>query len=146
MAMATYDAANLDEWVKKCERRLHAVAKQAAQSVLEEASEAGPSVARPSAFGTGKMPIDTGFLRQSLKVSLSGMPSGEPQGVKGKEYPAPDFSLQLSGVPAGSSFFAGWTAVYARKMERRYGFMRSAAQGWQQRVNDAVAEAKARFA
>lgn len=96
-------------WAGKCERRTLAVFRDSAQRLTTEAN-------RPQARG-GKMPVDTRFLRGSLVASLTGLPDEQSQPVE----------LVLLDTRIGDTIWIGWTANYARAMEARYAFMRSAA-------------------
>ncbi|PPU15882.1 hypothetical protein XacyCFBP2565_08385 [Xanthomonas arboricola pv. corylina] len=98
----------------------------------------------------GKMPVDTGFLRNSAVASKDGpasSESGEP-------------ALVFAALQLGEAVWAGWTAAYAMRMEhgfsgkdslgRQYeqagkGFMRAAAQNWDFIVNEVTAKVKARI-
>ena len=67
--MARYTFATLDQWTKKTERRIDAVLKDATQSVV--------AVAQQTKAKGGRMPVDTGNLRNSLQSSVAGGASGE---------------------------------------------------------------------
>ena len=60
-------SAQVDEWVRKTERRMTMVFRESAQQLFSEAQ-------RPAASG-GSMPIDTGFLRNSFVAGLNGSTS-----------------------------------------------------------------------
>lgn len=96
----------------------------------------------------GKLPVDTGFLRASQAGSRIGMPYGPGQGNKDTKYTAP-FSGPIELVTAqanlGDTVWVGWTAMYARFMEARYGFMRSEAQNWTYIVQRVTAEVNTRI-
>lgn len=117
--MATF-SAQVNDYVRKYKERMEAVFKQSAQDLIAEAQT-------PVAQG-GNMPVDTGFLRNSLVSGLNGSTS-----LTG----ADSYVLAIAGAKLGDSIFAGWTANYARYVE--YGargrpgrfFMRGAAQNWQ---------------
>lgn len=139
-------AAQVDEWVKKSQRRVDAVVMESASRVFNEASRQGPSKANPSGGEGGRMPVDTGFLRSSFQVSFSGMPTGPGRGEPGGKYPfSREYELVLQDFTPGKTIYGGWTATYSLKMEERYAFQRGAAQQWRAIVNDVVAEAKRRF-
>lgn len=140
--MATFQA-QVDAWVLKSEKRMRAVVLESAKRTFQDAQKAGTSVARPSAVGTGRMPIDTGFLRASFRTSTEGMPSGPSNGADAS-YPDPPVTIPAT-FSIGGKIWGAWSAVYAQKMEERYAFMRGAAQKWQAIVRDVVAEAKRRF-
>lgn len=108
---------------------VEAVVRQSAQDVLEDAS-------RPVAQG-GNMPVDTGFLRNSLVVGLNVEPTGpgeKPEGYSNTGAPAVE--LAIAGFDLGDTISARWTANYAKHVE--YGargragraFVRQAAQKW----------------
>lgn len=127
---------------EKVKQRNLAIFRATAQRVAEIASE-------PEASG-GRMPVDTGFLRNSMAASISGMPGSASQ-------PLP---LVLLQAELGSSVFVGWTAAYAMRMEygfygedslgREYlqpgkAFLRGAVQQWTSIVNDVTIEARKRY-
>lgn len=96
----------------------------------------------------GKMPVDTGFLRSSQGGSRIGMPYGPGKGDRNTKYTAP-FSGPIELVTAqanlGETIWIGWTAMYARFMEARYGFMRSEAQNWPYIVQRITVEVNTRI-
>ena len=67
--MVKYTFATLDQWVLKTEKRIDAVLKDATQSVV--------AVAQQTKAKGGRMPVDTGNLRNSLQSSIAGGASGE---------------------------------------------------------------------
>jgi hypothetical protein len=117
--MSTF-TAQIKAFTDKTNEKLEAVIKQSAQEVFSIAQT-------PKAQG-GRMPVDTGFLRNSLVSELNGATVG-----KGSDA----YTLAIAGADVGDVIFAGWTANYARFME--YGtsrtpgnfYMLSAAQQWQ---------------
>jgi len=117
--MTTF-TAQIKAFADKSKEKVEAVIKQSAQEVFSTAQT-------PKAAG-GRMPVDTGFLRNSLIAQLNGATVGGG---------ADAYTLAIAGSEAGDSIFAGWTANYARFME--YGtsrtpgnfYMLSAAQQWQ---------------
>lgn len=139
-------SASIDAWVSKSEARLSAVVKESAQRVIAQAQEVGPSATNPDSVGTGKMPVATGFLRASMVANIGSMPAGPTQGgTTAYQYDDGMVTMTIAGMRLGDTLFAGWSAQYAPIMEQRYGFMRSAAQGWQRIVREVTDEAKARF-
>nr|WP_249405671.1 hypothetical protein [Stenotrophomonas sp. CFBP 13718] len=119
-----------------------AIFRESAQAVMEDAST-------PEGEG-GKMPVATGFLRNSAVASTAGPPDGA----------GGDPSLVFSGVELGQSVWAGWTASYALRMEHGFygedslgrvyaqsgkGFMRSAAQNWDFIVDKVAKDVKERI-
>ncbi len=88
--------ADVEAFAKKTIDQMERVAKQSVQDVLEDAQT-------PVAQG-GDMPVDTGFLRNSLVVRIGGT-----QRSKGGD----DFILGLSTMKLGNTITAEWTAKYA---------------------------------
>lgn len=116
--------------------------RESATKLMEEAS-------MPEGQG-GKMPVDTGFLRNSAAASIEGMPDD------GALTPA----LVFATMELGQTVWAGWTAKYAMRMEhgffgedalgRKYaqagkGFARAAAQRWDFIVAEVTADVKGRM-
>lgn len=117
--MGTFQA-QIKAFADRSREKLEAVVKQSAQEVFSIAQT-------PKAQG-GRMPVDTGFLRNSLIATLNGSAVGGG---------ADAYTLAIAGAELGDTIFAGWTANYARFME--YGtskatgnfYMLNAAQQWQ---------------
>lgn len=148
--MAQSFAAQVGEWAAKSEKRVEAVFREATQALANE-------VRKPKAVG-GRMPVDTGNLRRSLLASTTSMPViREGQ----EDFPSNDGQIQLviAGAEIGETVFLGFQAAYARRLEygfsgtdslgRTYnqpgnGFVRLAAQRWQQIVADAARDVQAR--
>lgn len=133
--------AEIDEWVKKTEARMLAVFRDAGQEVF--------SIAQTTRNQGGKLPIKTGFLRNSFISSLNGSTV-----VSGPTA----YALSFDAASLGDVVFGGWTAEYARRMEfgfigtdslgRNYnqsgfGFVANAAAQWQSIVNRHAARLKA---
>jgi len=85
----------------------------------------------------GRMPIDTGILRNTAISGLNGGQVGEG---------ADAYVLSIAKMQIGETVFLAWTAEYAKyieygtsKMEPRY-FARGAAMQWQRFVDEAVRE------
>ena len=121
--MSTF-TAQVMAFTDRANEKLEAVIKQSAQEVFATAQT-------PKAQG-GRMPVDTGFLRNSLIAQLNGATVGGG---------ADAYTLAIAGAEAGDVIFGGWTANYARHQE--YGtsrmagnfYMLGAAQQWQQIVS-----------
>ena len=123
----------VEQWAAQNMLRLRAVAQTAVQDMVRD-------VQTPRAKG-GRLPVDTGFLRNSFASALNSTPRGPTKGPEG--YRATDFDMQpiaatLLQLNIGDTVTLGWTAVYARAMEYRYAFNRAAVQNWSQYVNAAA--------
>lgn len=135
-------SAQVHEIIRKNERLMTMVAQESTQRLIHATQV-------PKAKG-GKMPIDTGFLRASGRLSLSGVPSGPVRGRDRKEgeegtiYPSPD-SVQIGGFKIGMTMFWGWTAVYARRQELYNGFLSSNIRQWQKIVDGVVRDLRNRI-
>lgn len=112
---------------EKTVRRMTGILRESTQRLVHEAST-------PTAQG-GHMPVDTGFLRNSIRGSFSTLPGAGSQ--------PPEISI-LQFKP-GDTLYIGWTAKYAIYMEARYGFMRSSAQNWNHIVDQVTGEVKRRI-
>ena len=141
--MTTFKA-QIDGYVAKYKIKLEAVARTAAQTLLDEANKEGASVASPDGGRGGRMPVDTGFLRNSIAAAIGSMPSGaskadEPMGN-------PDAAaIVIAKLNLNQNLYIGWTANYAQLMNVRYGFMDAASKNWQKYVNQAAAEVNRRI-
>ena len=120
-------AAQVAEFERKTLAKLLRIIRIAAQDVFADAQ-------KPVGEG-GRMPVDTGFLRNTAQSGLNGFTIGE----------GPDaYVLSLAQMNIGDTVYIVWTAEYARHVE--YGttrmparfFMRGAAQKWQMFVNQAA--------
>lgn len=134
-------SARVDEWVRATKQRQEAVFRDSCQRVLKE-------MQRPTAKG-GNMPVDTGYLRNSLLGSTSQVPAMRDEKAATEDQvilsldveTPPPVELTLAKLKLGDTFYAGYTANYAR--DRHYmntdspgGMWRDlAVQRWQEFVN-----------
>lgn len=131
--MAKTFSAQVDDWIAKSERLSMAALQQATQAVINEANT-------PVAKG-GRMRVDTGFLRNSLKANIGSMPSGASSAGNWDDA---EVVLTLTRLQPGQVFYAGWTANYARPREHHDGFLRMATQKWQEQVDAAARQLRQR--
>jgi len=122
----------ISQWVAQTEERLNAVFRTAAQDIARE-------VQTPRAKG-GKLPVDTAFLRNSFAADINTTPSGNGE----SSYSAGPISIVIGRARIGDRVVFGWGANYAVYMEARYGFLRGAAQNWQQIVDKAAKKVQRR--
>lgn len=132
--MASEFSATISKFVRDNERVLIAVVQDATQSLIVDAQ-------LPVAKG-GRMRVDTGFLRLSGQVSLSGLPIGPSR--KGETSSAQDANLVIADVKPGDTIWFGWTAEYAIYREAKDAFLGLAVQRWQVFIDAAVAKGKAK--
>jgi len=131
--MVQYRWSTLDQWTKKTERRIDAVLKDATQTVI--------SVAQTPKSKGGRLPVDTGNLRNSLQSSVAGGAMGE-----GKE----SYIMVAAGMKGGDLATFTWTAEYAAAVNNgnrgRPGahFVEGAVDQWPAIVRASIAKAKAR--
>lgn len=139
--MAQRFSAQIDAIILKTEKRMTALVRTATQEVIDQAQT-------PVSKG-GRMRVDTGFLRASGQMSLTGMPSGpvRPDTSAASSYDYSDATVitQLGNVRLGDTIHFGWTAEYAQYRETYDGFLGAAVQNWQQIVNDAAEKIKRRI-
>ena len=131
--MTKYTFAQLDRWTKKTEKRIDAVLKDATQSVV--------AVAQQTKAKGGRMPVDTGNLRNSLQSSVAGGAMGEG---------ASSYILAAAGMKGGDVATFTWTAEYAAAVNNgnngRPGahFVEGAVDEWPAIVRASIRKAKAR--
>ena len=137
--------ASVDEWVKKTKDAQKYIFLQSAQDLIE-------IMQTPKGKG-GNMPVDLGFLRSSLRVTLNQPASGFMDREVGNDYKWAEertYTLTIAGASVTDSIWAVYLANYAVHQEygTKYmegnGFRRLAAQQWQQIVAKNVAKAKAK--
>jgi len=129
--MAENFQAQVSKHVLDYKGRLESVFKESAQDLIRQAQQ-------PVAQG-GRMPVDTGFLRNSLVSGLNGSTA-----LSG----ADSYVMAIAGAEPGDTIHAYWTAHYARYVE--YGargrpprfFARGAAQDWPRIVRENAAKVK----
>ena len=127
-------AAAVERYKEKTEEQLTALVRQSAQTVIKEAQK--------TIAAGGRMPVDTGFLRNSLVVMVDGARAGEG---------AESYQMALGTAEAGSFIEAVWTAKYAAAVEYGHAaphdaggafivrprfFARGAAEQWRAIVED----------
>lgn len=140
--MANKFGSQVRAFAEKAKGMQLAVFRESSQRLIEEANT-------PEGMG-GRMPVDTGFLRNSVAASLEGMPTGG----------ATDPPLVFASMDLGQTVWAGWTAKYAMRMEHGFygedskgrtyaqagkGFARAAAQRWDFIVAEVTAEIRSRM-
>lgn len=130
-------AADVDAFVKETKLRMRALVLQSTEDLIEE-------IQTVTGKG-GKMRLDTGFLRASGQVSLTGVPIGPSRGDPSQKYDWDSSSalVTLAGFDLGQTIFFGWTANYAKYREAYDGFLISGVQNWQTIVNRVAAQIKA---
>tara|TARA_Y100001973_G_scaffold106528_2_gene185030 strand:+ start:5386 stop:5808 length:423 start_codon:yes stop_codon:yes gene_type:complete len=127
--MAKSFASQVGDFVAKSDARMTAVFRQSAQDVIEEA--------QTDYTKGGNLPKDTGFLQSTGDAALNRIPSGPtvaPEGVESFTWDADAALVVIAQAQIGDTIFFGWSAEYSEYMENRFGFMRLAAQNWQQIV------------
>lgn len=135
--MTTFEA-QVGEWARKVDGAFDAVFKEAAQEIVSELNTL--------------VPVDTGFLRASLRASTTDMPllTRENPGA-----PVPDdmseIVLVIAGAEAGDVLYLGYTANYAAHVH--YGangrpgrpWVSMVAQRWESIVATKAAEVRSRL-
>lgn len=99
-----------EEFERKTIGKLNALVRQSAQDVIAAANTPQPSVKQTGGtFELGKVPVDTGFLRNSLVVELT---DGGGSAEGGDAYAG-----VIAGMEVGAVITATWTAAYAGAIE-----------------------------
>ena len=144
--MAKVFRAQVDDWVLKTKDRLENVVKQSTQDVIEV-------MQTPKQKG-GNMPVKTGFLRSSLRITIGGPATGLLDRPVGYNFPDAEdrtYELSILGAPLGESIYAVYLASYAAAREYGTinspgsGFRRLAAQQWQQIIANNISTARSMF-
>jgi hypothetical protein len=140
--------AAIDDFVRETEERMNAVFRESAQRTI--------SIAQNYLSGT-LVGVQTGFLRASVRVSLSAMPPINEAAYPPKDarpgsfrYDGMEVSVALASSKVGDHIYIGWTAAYAEHVHDGTSKMRGrpfsllAAQQWETTVRAVVAELKGR--
>lgn len=135
--------AQVSDWVLQTKARMEAVFKESTQRTVE-------LMQTPVAKG-GNMPVDTGFLRNSLMGGLNAPKDGrgDNPGVP-VSYNDADIVLTIANAELGDTIFMTYSANYARHVEygangrAGRGFVRLATQRWQSTVSQVALEAQQR--
>lgn len=137
--MADNFADVVAQWVAAEKTRQLAVFRESSQRVIAAAQE-------PVSAG-GNLPVVTGYLRATGKASI-GEPgysvTYKPEDGGSYSYNADAANLTIAGATLDDMVYFIWTANYAPFVEARRGFVRLAAQRWQQIVAQVSIEAAAR--
>ena len=143
MAQSSFDA-QVGAWVAKSRKRMLVVLQQSAQDVI--------TIMQTPVSRGGNMPVDTGFLRSSLQVTINQPASGlssRPSGTQSYRVNEASYSLTLNNAKLGDSIFAVYLAKYAAAQEygtrfmQGHGFVRLAALQWPKVVEANVRKAQA---
>jgi hypothetical protein len=135
-------AAQVSRWCEEEEARKTAVLRTAAQMVAN-------NVRLTTAAG-GRMPFDTGNLKNSLMASTSTMPEIKPEAASYAD--SGQIELVIQGLEVGETLYLGFQAAYAARMnygfvgqdslgrvynQSGFGFVDAEAQKWPQTVKAA---------
>lgn len=145
MAQGSF-SAKMSAWAAETKERMHAVRADAVQEMVAVMQTPGPSVANPGGGNGGALPIESGFLRASLVASPGfDLPlARENPNPKGRfSYDDGQINLTIAGATFETPLTLAYTAIYARKVEERYAFVRLATQRWPQLVAASAAKAEA---
>ncbi len=145
MAQGSF-SAQISGFAANTKALMQAVRADAVQEMVTAMQTPGPSVTNPGNGGGGNMPVASGFLRASL-TALPGydvpMATTNPSSDKTFSFDRAQIDLVIQGVDFEAPITLAYAAVYARKMEERYAFVRLAAQRWPQFVAASAAKAEA---
>lgn len=113
------------EWAQKSELRIEAVMKTALQDMTGD-------MQTPTAKG-GRMPVLTGFLRNSAGSAINEVPAGGS---------ADAVPVVINRLKIGDQFVFGWAANYGKYMNNRYGFLDLPVQDFRSYVFRAIQKVK----
>lgn len=145
MAQTLTFGAAMDRWALQLRSRATAIFRESVQEVV--------SIAQTPVAQGGNMPVDTGWLRASIRGSNESMPQVNPSAKAGPAtYDPGQIILVIAGTELGQPLYIGYTAAYAAaqefgtsKMPPR-AFVALAATQWPQIVNANIERAKQRAA
>ena len=140
-------SAAVDAWTRATRARMDAVRKEAVQRTIEV-------MQTPVAKG-GNLPVDTGYMRSSLLVSIGdALPplTDKPEGGGSFTYNGGQAALTIARSQIEDTITAAYGAKYAPHQE--YGsrgrpgrrFVALAAQQWPRIVEETIRDAKAAVA
>jgi HK97 gp10 family phage protein len=105
--------AQISEWVARTTQRTEAVFKESTQRTVAR-------MQTPVGAG-GNMPVDTGYLRASIRASTESMPRIDPGAkapiIGGVPYNADDVTATIINARLGQTIFVGYVASYAPYVE-----------------------------
>ena len=116
MATPQTFVADIERFALNTEAKLDALVRESSQEVISSAQTPQPSVKLTGGiFETGKVPVDTAHLRNSLVVDIPGRGTAEGGDT---------YVLLVGEAEAGDVIRAWWTAEYARTIEAGDGRIR----------------------
>jgi hypothetical protein len=142
-------------WADATGEKLKQVFHESTIDTLQEMQKIGPSSAFPAGQG-GRMPVDTGWLRASIRVVLGGdVPSIDPSsypphdaGENSIPYDQSGNEATIMSAELGTTIAVGYTAAYAELQEYGSGksppraFVGVAVIMWPSIVQNAVGRVK----
>ena len=141
-------SAQINNWTDATSEKITEVFHESSVTVVDRMQKIGPSSSYPTGQG-GNMPVDTGWLRASIRASLLIMPtidkeSFPPEGAGPKSIPYNSDTIDnvIYSANLGETIYIGYTAAYAPNQEEIRAFTRLAAMMWTSIVNGAVSRAK----
>jgi len=131
--------AEVADWVRKVQGAERMIFQEAAQELVSQLN--------------ALVPVDTGFLRASLRASTTTMPvmSLNNPGAGVFNLDAGEITLVIAGADIGDTIYLGYTANYGAYVHAgangRVGrpWVAMVAQRWQQIVNEKAAEVRSRL-
>jgi len=141
MAISTLSfRAAIDDWTRQSEARMLAVFRESSKRIISSCQQ--------------RIPVDTGYARASIQVSLEGFAPTEGKTSRNAEASYGDTTPIAVAVIAGAglqdTIFVGWTANYAIFLENGHsqqapsGFVAISSQEWPAIVAEVIEEAKER--
>lgn len=125
-------SVDVEKFITLVQKRVDLIVKDAIQQVV-----LGATV--PKAQG-GRMPVDTGFLRNSMVAAIGTYPVGpstpdsDPMGVP----PTVSIMPTVNQWDLTEPLYIGFSANYARQQEAANGFIEAEVQKWPQTVRESI--------
>lgn len=133
--------ATIDDFVKKTKERQLAVFRESSQRLISKMQY--------------RIPVDTGYARASIRVSLESMPQIDPssRGERGGSYTydGGEAATTIADATVNDTIYVGYTACYVQYLEYGHskqaptGFVGVSAMEWPQIVAEVSAELKDRI-
>lgn len=133
--------AQIEALATKYKKRMRATAKLSVERTVE--------IMQLTVANSGRMRVDTNFLRGSIGANIGSMPSGESVNTLKPGEKAPDNGEAVAAAiirwnpERGEVLFIGYVANYARPREAKDGFLRGAVELWPRTVNEVAQKVKA---
>lgn len=131
-------AADVANWTAKAKANIEQVVKGSCEDLFEIMTRRQASAKETGGYTEGFVPVDTGFLIASARMSINGVEVARGiKGATGATSSPPDWAVAVEGIEMGDVVAGYFTAEYAPAVEYGHGnvggryFVRNAVMQWQ---------------